>query len=68
MRKFMVGGLDVRVSFKQEEKHGDRMCGVGTPGNQDFLTEPLDRTTRQWDVIVGYANKKFQLSGGYSGS
>ncbi len=68
VRKFMVGGFDVRLSFKQEEKRGDRMYGVGTVNNQDFLTEPLDRTTRQWDLLVGYANKKFQLSGGYSGS
>lgn len=68
VRKFMVGGFDVRLGFKQEEKHGDRMYGVGTVNNQDFLTEPLDRTTRQWELLVGYTDKKFQLSGGYSGS
>lgn len=67
-RKFLIGGFDVRVSFKQDEKHGDRMYGQGTPANMVFLAEPLDRTTRQWDVVIGYADKKLQLSGGYSGS
>lgn len=67
-RKFILGGFTVRVSFKQDEKRGDRMYGRGGTGTQEFLTEPLDRTTRQWEVVAGYVDKKLQLSGGYSGS
>jgi MtrB/PioB family decaheme-associated outer membrane protein len=67
-RKFIIGGFTVRVSFKQDEKRGDRMYGRGATGTQEFLTEPLDRTTRQWEVVAGYVDKKLQLSGGYSGS
>ena len=67
-RKFIIGGFNVRVSFKQDEKRGDRMYGRGGGVTQEFLTEPIDRTIRQWEVLVGYADKKLQLSGGYSGS
>lgn len=68
MRKFMAGGFDVRVTFKQDEKQGDRMYGRGTSGLMEFLTEPIDHLTRQWEVVAGYADRKLQLSGGYSGS
>lgn len=67
VRKFVAGGLDVRVTFKQDEKKGDRMYGVFTTG-MEFLTEPIDRVTRQWEIVAGYADRKLQLSGGYSGS
>lgn len=67
-RKFIAGNFDVRVSFKQDDKRGERMYGRGTGGAHEFLTEPLDRTTRQWDVVVGYRTPRLQLSGGYSGS
>ena len=73
-RKYLLGGFDIRVSFKQEEKRGDRMYGRGSgsatanSGTIEFLAEPLDRTTRQWEVVAGYADRKLQLSGGYSGS
>lgn len=67
-RKFMLGGVDVRISFKQDEKHGERMYGRGITGVMEFLAEPLDSITRQWDVVAGYADRKLQLSGGYSGS
>lgn len=66
-RKFMLGGFDVRVSARQDEKTGDRMYGRGGAG-MEFLTEPIDHVTRQWEVVAGYADRKLQLSGGYSGS
>ena len=68
VRKFMLGGIDVRLSLKQDEKHGERIYGRGTPGTMEFLSEPLDSITRQWDIVAGYADRKLQLSGGYSGS
>lgn len=68
VRKFMAGGFDVRVTAKQDEANGDRMWGRGTPGSMEFMTEPIDRVTRQWEVVAGYADRKMQFSGGYSGS
>lgn len=67
-RKFVAGNVDVRVNFTQDEKRGDRMYGRGTHPVHEFLTEPLDRTTRLWEVVFGYATRQLQLSGGYSGS
>jgi MtrB/PioB family decaheme-associated outer membrane protein len=67
VRKFVGNGFDIRVSAKQDEKKGDRMYGLGLAG-MEFLTEPIDHVTRQWEVVAGYADRKLQLSGGYSGS
>lgn len=71
LRKFFGEGFDVRVSAKQDDKTGERMYGRGTTGatgGMEFLTEPVDTVTRQWEVVASYANRKLQLSGGYSGS
>lgn len=69
MRKYMAGGFDIRLSAKQDEAAGDRIFGHRIVNNvMNFLTEPVDRTTRQWEVVAGYADRKLQLSGGYSGS
>ncbi len=67
-RKFVIGGLELRASFKQDERSGDRAYGQGTPGTINFLTEAIDRVTRQWDLTASYADKTLQLTGGYSGS
>ena len=69
VRKYMAGGFDIRLSAKQDDASGDRIFGERIIGNNtNFLTEPIDRTTRQWEVVAGYADRKLQLSGGYSGS
>lgn len=68
VRKFLVGGFEVRASFKQDEKQGERMYGRGTTNNIEFLTEPIDRVTRQWDLVAYYADRKLQMSAGYAGS
>jgi MtrB/PioB family decaheme-associated outer membrane protein len=68
IRKFVIGGLELRASFKQDERSGDRAYGQGTPGTINFLTEAIDRVTRQWDLTASYADKTLQLTGGYSGS
>ena len=67
-RSFFGNGFDLRIDFRQDEKRGERLFGRGTPGTMEFLTEPIDRSTRQWDVVLGFANPVVQLSGGYSGS
>ena len=71
LRKFLGEGFDVRISAKHDDKSGERIFGRGTfgaTGGMEFLTEPVDTVTRQWEVVASYANRKLQLSGGYSGS
>lgn len=68
VRKFVTGAFDVKVSFTQDESSGARMLGRGTSNVMEFLTEPIDRVTRQWQLVLGYADRKMQFSGGYSGS
>jgi MtrB/PioB family decaheme-associated outer membrane protein len=58
--------FDFRVSFKNEEKNGERHWGMG--GQAFFTVEPIDSTTNQWEAILSYAGEKLQLSGGYYGS
>jgi MtrB/PioB family decaheme-associated outer membrane protein len=70
-RKLLSGDIDIRFGYKQETKRGQRMYGRGswqTGGAHEFLTEPLDRLTRQWEVMASYSDKSLQLLGGYSGS
>jgi MtrB/PioB family decaheme-associated outer membrane protein len=69
-RKFVIGGLELRASFKQDERSGDRAYGQGTTTGPtiNFLTEAIDRVTREWDLTASYSDKTLQLTGGYSGS
>lgn len=66
--KIFVGGFSVLVNFKNEDKDGMRMYGQGTSGTVNFLTDPINQTTRQLDVVVSYAGERLQLSGGYYGT
>jgi MtrB/PioB family decaheme-associated outer membrane protein len=68
VRKFLWGGVDLQVSFKQDEARGSRMLGRGTSNVIEFLAEPIDRITRQWGVTASWGNARVQLSGGYNGS
>lgn len=68
VRKFLFGRFEVQVSFSQEEQRGSRMYGRGTPSVMEFVTEPIDRVTRQWQVSGSYFDRRFQLSAGYGGS
>jgi len=68
VKKYVANGFDVRIGFKQDDTNGARMFGRGVTGTQEFLTEPIDRSTRQWEFIAGYADRKMQFSGGYNGS
>lgn len=58
--------LELKVSFKNEERDGTRHWGLGS--NPYFLTEPIDSTTRLVDVVLDYSGERLQLSGGYNGS
>lgn len=64
--KNLAPGLDLNVSFKNEEKNGNRAWGRG--GAPEFSVEPINSTTRQFESTLSYATKKFQISGGYNGS
>ena len=64
--KILGGGYDLRVSFKNEEKTGDRLWGRG--GAPEFAAEPIDSTTRQLEAVLAYVGKAFQVQGGYYGS
>lgn len=64
--KNIAPGLDFKLSFKNEEKTGNRQWGRGSA--VEFVTEPLDSTTRQIKGILSYSSKTLQLSGGYYGS
>ncbi|CAD5366068.1 exported hypothetical protein [Rubrivivax sp. A210] len=67
-RKCFLGGFDVQLSFMQEDGKGARLFCRGSGNVMEFLTEPIDRVTRQWQALLSYADRRLQLSGGYSGS
>lgn len=60
--KHLERRLQLQVRFRTEEKDGSRFFGRG---NTDFLAEPIDYTTNQWEAILSYTGEKLQLSGGY---
>lgn len=60
--------LEFAVKFQNEEKHGERIFGRGTPSLQEFLAEPIDSSTRQIDATLAYLGQNWQLTGGYYGS
>ncbi len=74
LSKNLPAGWDFQVRFKNEEKDGARQWGQGVgvvglvPATVNFLTDPINQTTRQLDAILGYAGEKLQLSGGYYGT
>lgn len=62
----LMHGLDLKISFKNEDKEGTRQWGRG--GAAEFMVEPINSTTRQVEATLSYAGEKLQLSGGYYGS
>jgi MtrB/PioB family decaheme-associated outer membrane protein len=54
------------VTFKNEDKTGDRLWGRG--GAPEFAAEPIDSTTRQLEAVLAYTGQAFQVQGGYYGS
>jgi len=71
--KRLPGNMDFRVTFRNEEKSGERLFARGTTGgaifgNFEFAPEPIDSTTRQLEAVLSYTTQKLQLSGGYYGT
>ena len=66
--KWLPRGFDFQVRFHNEEKDGARQWGQGTNNNIRFLTDPINQTTRQLEVLVGFTGQRLQLSGGYYGT
>lgn len=63
--KALGHGLDVKVTFRNEQKDGTRLFGrTGI----NFLVEPIDYATRQWETVLSYTGERLQLAGGYYGT
>lgn len=63
--KVLPKGFDVQVSFRNEQKDGTRLYGST---GIDFLVDPIDYTTRQWEAVLSYTGDRLQVSGGYYGT
>ncbi|WP_168798584.1 MtrB/PioB family decaheme-associated outer membrane protein [Herbaspirillum sp. ST 5-3] len=62
-------GFDLQVRARNEEKDGSRIFGRGAGTNAfEFTPEPIHSTTRELEAILGYADKKLQVSGIYYGT
>jgi len=68
LSKLLPRGFDVQVRFRNEEKDGARNWGQGTGNTINFLTDPINQTTRQLEVLIGYTGERLQVSGGYYGT
>lgn len=66
MSQQLTDGLDLVVTFKNDEKEGSRHWSRGNTG--EFLAEPIDSATRQLEATLNYTGEQLQLSGGYYGS
>jgi MtrB/PioB family decaheme-associated outer membrane protein len=69
--KWVVGGFDLQVRFRTEDKDGARLFARGTTGGAgrfEFAPEPIHSTTRQLEATFGYTGQQLQLSGGYYGT
>ncbi len=80
--KYLMEGLKLGFSFKNEDKTGTRMDGVrGVAGNYGtaggsanlysgflFAAEPVNQNHQQFEGTLEYVSKKFQLTAGYYGS
>src|SRR5258705_104959 len=65
--KFLSGNWDVQLSFRNEQKNGARVFGVGN-GTIEFAPEPIDSVTRLIEAKLNYTTSALQLSGGYYGT
>lgn len=70
--KFISKNLQATVTFKNEDKKGERL--FGSNGNQGgyvgqlFAPEPIDSRHRQIEASLDYAAEKFYVSGSYYAS
>jgi len=63
--KNLARHLDFQLRLRNEEKNGSRLFGRGTG---EFLAEPIDSRTQQFEATLGYVEGNLQLLGGYYGS
>ena len=77
LRKNFSGGYDRHISgnwnlgvrFSSEDKDGRRLFGrAGATSFQEFLVDPIDYTTRQWEVNGAYNDARMQLVAAYNGT
>jgi MtrB/PioB family decaheme-associated outer membrane protein len=78
--KWLTANLQFEASFKNEDKTGARLYGqsvpcsagrygcTGTRGYMLLLPEPINSSTRQFEMKLNYADEKLTLNGGYYGS
>lgn len=75
--KFITKDVRLGFSFKNEDKTGIRMDGVrGVAGTGVanlysgflFAPEPIDQNHKQFEAMVDYVGKNYQLTAGYYGS
>ena len=81
--KWITRNLSVEASFKNEEKEGARLFGIGSycsniisgpvcPGGIAgallMLPEPINSTTKRFEAKVSYIDDNFSINGGYYGS
>lgn len=65
LRKFLSKEFDVQASYRSEYKEGGRPWGNGT---MNFLVDPIDQVTHEFDAKVNYTTERLQLTGGFLGS
>ena len=71
LTKQLVGGWDVAVNYKHEEKEGTKLTGIpiqiGTGGSRGtaLAPEPIDYKTELFDAVARYADEKLQAQVGY---
>lgn len=63
-----LSNFEFKLLVQNEEREGQRLFGRGTGTVQEFLVEPINSTTRQFDLVLDYTGENLQLSGGYYGS
>ncbi|NMG32510.1 MtrB/PioB family decaheme-associated outer membrane protein [Aromatoleum evansii] len=70
--KFISKNLQANVTFKNEDKKGERLFGsngnVGGYLGQLFAPEPIDSNHKQIEASLDYATEKFYVSGSYYAS
>ena len=74
LNKQIVGGWDIAVNYKREEKDGTKLTGIpfqiGTGGSRGtaLAPEPINYTTDLFDVMGRYADEKLQAQVSYHAS
>jgi MtrB/PioB family decaheme-associated outer membrane protein len=78
--KWLTPNLQIEASFKNEDKTGARLFGQGSNcragryactgdgGSMLLLPEPINSSTRQFELKLNYADEKLTLNGGYYGT